>query len=200
VAKGGEDAASVSSNVLAVADGVGGWAESGVDPAIFSKKLCKNIDELIKKKDSYIFEPKTLLIEAVSANQEIGSSTCVIATLDKNKPHLYTANLGDSGYLLLRKSGLDLIQIHKSKEQTHSFNFPYQVGTGGDDPASADVNMHEIKDKDIILLASDGLFDNLFSVKIIELIRPFIRDRDDILDPTLVAEVIAKEAERYSHN
>ena len=60
--------------------------------------------------------------------------------------------------------------------------------------------MHEIKDKDIILLASDGLFDNLFSVKIIELIRPFIRDRDDILDPTLVAEVIAKEAERYSHN
>jgi len=60
--------------------------------------------------------------------------------------------------------------------------------------------MHEIKDKDIVLLASDGLFDNLFSVKIIELIRPFIRDRDDILDPTLVAEVIAKEAERYSHN
>jgi serine/threonine protein phosphatase PrpC len=60
--------------------------------------------------------------------------------------------------------------------------------------------MHEVKDKDIVLLASDGLFDNLFSVKIIELIRPFIRDRDDILDPTLVAEVIAKEAERYSHN
>jgi len=116
VAKGGEDAASVSPNVLAVADGVGGWAESGVDPAIFSKKLCKNIDELIKKKDSYIFEPKTLLIEAVSANHETGSSTCVIAALDKNKPHLYTANLGDSGYLLLRKSGLDLIQIHKSKE------------------------------------------------------------------------------------
>ena len=51
-----------------MADGVGGWAESGVDPAIFSKKLCKNIDELSKKKDSYIFEPKTLLIEAVSAN------------------------------------------------------------------------------------------------------------------------------------
>jgi protein phosphatase PTC7 len=50
------------------------------------------------------------------------------------------------------------------------------------------------------LLASDGLFDNLFNVKIIDLIRPFIRDSDDILDPQIVAEIIAKEAERWSHN
>ncbi len=67
VAKGGEDAASVSENVLAVADGVGGWAESGVDPAIFSKRLCKNIDELVKKTlDNYIYDPKRLIIDAVS--------------------------------------------------------------------------------------------------------------------------------------
>ncbi len=109
VAKGGEDAASVSPNVLAVADGVGGWAESGIDPAIFSKRLCKNIDELIIKSESYIHEPKRLLMDAVSANHETGSSTCVIVSLDKNKPLLNTANLGDSGYMLLRKSGLDLI-------------------------------------------------------------------------------------------
>jgi protein phosphatase PTC7 len=31
------------------------------------------------------------------------------------------------------------------------------------------------------------------------MVRPFVRDRDDILDPQLVADVIAKEAERYSH-
>jgi protein phosphatase PTC7 len=49
-------------------------------------------------------------------------------------------------------------------------------------------------------MASDGLFDNLFNVKIIELVRPFIRDRDDLLDPALVAEMIAKEAEQFSHN
>ena len=51
----------------------------------------------------------------------------------------------------------------------------------------------------MIVLASDGLFDNLFDVKIIELVRPFIRDRDEILDPTLVAEIIAKEAEKKSN-
>lgn len=68
----------------------------------------------------------------------MGSSTCVIACLDKAKPLLYTVNLGDSGYMLLRKSGFDLVQVFKSKEQTHSFNFPFQVGTGGDDPAKGD--------------------------------------------------------------
>ena len=51
-----------------------------------------------------------------------------------------------------------------------------------------------------MLLASDGLWDNLFNVKIIDLIRPFLSDRDDLLDPQIVAEMIAKEAERYSHN
>lgn len=53
--------------------------------------------------------PKELLMEAVHSNREIGSSTCVLATLDEKEPLLYTANMGDSGYLLLRKEGLDLI-------------------------------------------------------------------------------------------
>lgn len=47
-------------------------------------------------------------------------------------------------------------------------------------------------------MGSDGLWDNLFDVKIIDLVRPFIRDQDEILDPQLVSELIAKEAESYS--
>ena len=49
------------------------------------------------------------------------------------------------------------------------------------------------------MVGSDGLWDNLYDVKIIELIKPFVRARDDILDPTLVAEILAKEAEKYSY-
>jgi protein phosphatase PTC7 len=44
--KGGEDAACLSENMLSVADGVGGWAESGIDPAIYSKRLCQLMDTL----------------------------------------------------------------------------------------------------------------------------------------------------------
>jgi len=48
VHKGGEDAYSISSDklLLSVADGVGGWAESGVDPALYSKNLCKLINQM----------------------------------------------------------------------------------------------------------------------------------------------------------
>lgn len=124
--KGGEDAATLSLNVLAVADGVGGWAASGVDPAIYSRRLCQVIDEIaLKADDRQIMNPGDIIIEACDKNKETGSSTCVVATLDKYAPLLYTANLGDSGYLLLRKSGLDLISIFRTKEQTHSFNFPF---------------------------------------------------------------------------
>ena len=146
IAKGGEDAASITQNVVAVADGVGGWAESGVDPAKYSRSLCANIDSLVKKDltrpievSHYESDPRQLLVDAVADTRETGSCTCVVALLEREEPRLHTCNLGDSGYLLLRKSGLDVVSIFRSKEQTHGFNFPYQVGTGGDDPASADV-------------------------------------------------------------
>ncbi len=48
-------------------------------------------------------------------------------------------------------------------------------------------------------MGSDGLWDNLFDIKVIELIRPFLRDTDDLMDPELVAEVIATEAEQQSN-
>ena len=38
--KGGEDAAVLTDRVISVADGVGGWAENGVDPANYSRRLC----------------------------------------------------------------------------------------------------------------------------------------------------------------
>ena len=173
----------MSSNLLAVADGVGGWASQGVDPAIYSKQLCKNIDELVKQKESYLDDPKQLLCDAVAENRHIGSSTCVLAALNKHKPQIITCNLGDSGYILLRKNGLDLVKIFQSKEQQHQFNFPFQVGTGGDDPAKGEEHLHAVEHNDIIILASDGLWDNLFSVKIIDMVRPFLRDRDELLDP-----------------
>ena len=57
-----------------------------------------------------------MLMEAVNDNREIGSCTCVLATLDEKVPLMYTANLGDSGYMVLRKEGLDLIKLFRSKE------------------------------------------------------------------------------------
>ena len=105
--KGGEDAATVSESFIALADGVGGWSDSGVDPAKYSRSLCKNIQGLIicDKNERYMCNPKLLCQDAANMTKETGSSTCVIASMDKEEPVIYTSNLGDSGYLLLRKSG-----------------------------------------------------------------------------------------------
>ena len=46
VEKGGEDAWVAQSDLLVVADGVGGWADQGVDAGLFSKQLCKDIKSL----------------------------------------------------------------------------------------------------------------------------------------------------------
>ena len=51
-----------------------------------------------------------------------------------------------------------------------------------------------------MIAGSDGLFDNLFDEQVIDLLRPFIRGRDELLDPTLCAELIAQEAFTYSKN
>lgn len=59
VHKGGEDAVFAHDNILVVADGVGGWADAGVDPAIYSKKMCQIIQELYRSvhQEKYIRQP-----------------------------------------------------------------------------------------------------------------------------------------------
>jgi hypothetical protein len=91
-----------------------------------------------KKNDIYKFSPRQIIIDAKNNNDKIGSSTIVVSTLDEEHPYLYTANMGDSGYLLLRKEGIDLMTVYRSQEMQHSFNFPFQIGTGGDDPHKAE--------------------------------------------------------------
>lgn len=53
--------------------------------------------------DMYNATPRNLLVDAVARNDEVGSCTCVIVTLDKVAKVISTVNLGDSGYMILRK-------------------------------------------------------------------------------------------------
>ena len=80
--KGGQDAILALENVLVVADGVGGWADQGIDPGLFSKQLITNIkQQLILSKEYYIEKPKKLFISAVYQTKNLGSSTLSILTL-----------------------------------------------------------------------------------------------------------------------
>ncbi|GFP89707.1 probable protein phosphatase 2c 26 [Phtheirospermum japonicum] len=104
VEKGGEDAFFVSSHgggVIAVADGVSGWAEKDVDPALFSRELMANAFRLLENEEVRN-DPRSLIRKAHAATTSTGSATAVVAMLETNGI-LKVASVGDCGVRVLRK-------------------------------------------------------------------------------------------------
>lgn len=86
VAKGGEDACYASDNLIAVADGVGGWADHGIDPGLYSKKLIELMKEMFNNplaQKTYINSPQSLIGDAVKKNKEVGTTTICVLSLDE---------------------------------------------------------------------------------------------------------------------
>jgi len=83
--------------------------------------------------------------------------------------------------------GLDI--VFRSKEQQHSFNFPYQIGTGSaDKPQHSQRLTVEVQPGDLIICGTDGLWDNLFDDDIIEVLA------NTSNDPVTIAQQIARHA------
>ena len=93
--------------VLGVADGVGSWNQMGIDPSLFSNNLMKNCKRLVKEGNFVNDKPMELLdsafFEMEEASKPIGSSTACISILNQSDGKLFTANLGDSGFRVIRK-------------------------------------------------------------------------------------------------
>ena len=209
VYKGGEDAWTASPTLIAVADGVGGWASKGIDPGLFSKQLTKDIQDIYDNKKGEL-TLKEILVEAVKRNYNTGSSTAVLASLEE--PNLLkTTNLGDSGYVIYQaivlgeEKTIFLQKLFRSEEQQHRFNFPYQCGTGCELPYAAFDNQHVVTPgKDFVVMGTDGLFDNLYDRDIEACLKPAItsvsEDVFELKDPDGAAKCIAKKAYDLSHD
>lgn len=52
-----------------------------------------------------------------------GSSTACVVFLNRENSTLYTANIGDSGFMVVRRGRV----VRRSEEQQHYFNTPFQV-------------------------------------------------------------------------
>mmetsp|Transcript_1085 Transcript_1085/g.1239 ORF Transcript_1085/g.1239 Transcript_1085/m.1239 type:complete len:264 (+) Transcript_1085:96-887(+) len=168
--RGGEDAFFISSDgkSLGVFDGVGGWNKHGVDPGVFSKALalgCKKAAENGVKKPTDMMKHAYKLVAGVP-----GSSTAIVITLQDGR--LRSANIGDSGFMLLRQ---DMEKIHalRSHEQQHGFNHPYQLATvvPSDLPDNADELDVDVKRGDVIICYSDGFSDNIYTSDAVDILR-----------------------------
>ena len=122
-----------------------------------------------------------------TSDKIVGSSTICLATIDNKLNQLSYSNLGDCGLMVLRHidsetagymrdrnvprhlRNNDLRIAYLSQQQLRSFNLPYQLGFSNipehpgafETPMDADTASIPVLPGDIVLLATDGLFDNL---------------------------------------
>ncbi|XP_057509970.1 probable protein phosphatase 2C 55 isoform X1 [Actinidia eriantha] len=172
---------------IGVADGVGGWSSKGVDAGQYARELMANSIKAIQDEEKGGVDPRRVIDEAYSNTNVEGSSTACILTLKNNK--LHAANVGDSGFMLIR----EWKDVYKSPVQQHSFNHPYQLGneTSCDRPSAARTYKVPVKLWDVIVMGTDGLFDNIFADNIVDIAKMVIENG---AEPEQVAWAIAEHA------
>ncbi len=162
--------------------GVGGWDERGVDSSLYSGALMNVCQEQVlalsssPSSSSSSVRPLDLLrtaYKATHSRQILGSSTACVLSVASNTPSptedlvegadgiLETTNVGDSGFLILRRGeAKEYSVLYKSESQQHGFNAPFQLGYDpGTDPEisysvdveRAECTQHRIKYGDIIV-------------------------------------------------
>jgi protein phosphatase PTC7 len=172
----GEDALILMPEIdaFAVADGVSGWAEDGVDPAIYPKEIMNGVRAGFESAEISSSGLPGILDYAYTSNEEVGSCTVCVAQLEEEGRRLKVANLGDSGLKVLRRSpGGGWLVAWESGAQQHEFNMPYQMSSDkeySDTARDADYSTVPVSPGDVIVQATDGLWDNLRDGEMCEIV------------------------------
>eukprot|EP00397_Hematodinium_sp_SG-2012_P043520 GEMP01048394.1.p1 GENE.GEMP01048394.1~~GEMP01048394.1.p1 ORF type:complete len:364 (+),score=95.91 GEMP01048394.1:168-1259(+) len=184
------DACELSSTMLGICDGVSEVQNFGIDPALLPKELLLRCKELIESKElserspepNYQFNKsrshqlwlRDLLEEAYFQTSSEGSTTVLLAAIEEGK--LVTVNIGDSGLLLLRpNTDGNYTIVYRTEPLRYDQNRPYQVGRmKGVQKSQIEfvirqgvVERAEIRHGDVLVLGSDGLFDNLYEEEVV---------------------------------
>ena len=178
---GGEDAYFILEGVShclggGVFDGVGGWASHGIDSGRFSRELAVQASTLLADQSVVTArEMEAALSGSLQGISTPGSCTACLLCVDCEQAELTVLNLGDSGFRLFRPvahpSSPAFELIARSRSQQHYFNCPFQLGTGSADrPRDADRYREAVRPGDIVVLATDGVFDNMFDDEIAQVL------------------------------
>ena len=167
----GEDAWFMTPRSVGVADGVGGWAAHGVDSGAYARELMSASREHDVESSSRA-RPLEILHAGyahVQRRRDLGSATaCIASVVDED---IEVANLGDSGMMLLRRDVAGWEIVVRSTEQQHTFNCPLQLGSeSADVPDDAQILTVPICEGDLMIVGTDGIFDNLFDHELIALV------------------------------
>ena len=167
---GGEDALFVSGSIFGVFDGVSG-AEKLEGLPLYSKMFAEEMSSIASS-----FPPSSQTTAAILdmmnraaeiADQDAtGASTAVVASIGSDNK-LRALSLGDSKCVVIRSG----IIPHRTKDIMHFFDCPYQLGDESPDrPKDSTKLSCDLLPGDVVLMASDGVFDNVFDDELIGMV------------------------------
>jgi protein phosphatase PTC7 len=172
---------------MGIADGVGGYSDLGVDAGLMAWQLMENSrDYFIKsaESDDCLYKsPRDILCRAFDSillNKQVacgGTTACLVSVFKDELGAIYLqyANLGDSGFMVVRNGEV----IFRTTDQTHYFNAPYQLAVPPkhrtvimNKPHEADQfdNVFQVREGDYVILATDGLWDNIFDEDVVKIL------------------------------
>lgn len=203
---GGEDAFCVAHDswkhryMVAIADGVGSWLDKrGVSAGDFARELTYHADRMFLDSEGEV-DAAELAESAYLATDQIGSTTLILGVLNPNDWG-YMADiyyLGDSNFFVFRDGNI----IEQPDEQEVEWNKPFQLGKlpGGiiyaQEPQDGERYSFPLESEDVLVFATDGLFDNLWEDDILFLMNSMDLERTSAQD---ISKVLADAAmERWT--
>lgn len=165
----GEDAYFNTGNIFGVADGVGGCKTKGAARE-FATGLMYEAHKISFQEKNLNKMMDQAYQNNILNNKPGGSSTVCVASVENNQCSVL--NLGDSGARIIRDGKV----IAKTEETQHRWNYPYQLGqkddgTEKDQIKDATFDQFKVKSGDYVVLATDGIYDNLSDDKLGEIIK-----------------------------
>ncbi|CAD2218848.1 protein phosphatase 2C [Angomonas deanei] len=218
--RGGEDAFFSHPMALGVADGVGGMAKYGVDPAIFTRNIMRycyekisgspvkpigsensnneNEKENTENKSVFASFPNLPAVELLTSALERalkdnipGACPAVVVAMKEEK-EASIVSLGDCGVVIVRGGRL----LYRSTSQQHYFNCPYQMPN--DTPRKGEQSSLLLQENDVLLLASDGVLDNVETDELVKVLANVRAENKNSCKEA--ADIIGQTASRNGHD
>ncbi|KAF4375864.1 probable protein phosphatase 2C 62 [Cannabis sativa] len=190
---GAEDAYFVASqNWLGLADGVGQWSLEGINDGIYARELMKNCERIVSdSKGTLVNKPAEVLVKSVAETQLPGSSTILVAYFDGQTFHV--ANIGDSGFIIIRNG----VVFKRASSMVHEFNFPLHIESGDNPTDLIEDYEIDLDEGDVIVTATDGLFDNLYEQEIASIVSKSLEASSE---PQEIAGLLAGRAQEVAQS
>lgn len=155
---GGEDAVFTKGRTFGVFDGVSGADKLDGVP-LYSRTLANEMKKRVGNDGLNVQEMTKFLTESadVADAYATGASTAVVASIGENG-FLQALNVGDSCCMVIR----DGMIAAKTREISHYWECPYQLSSDSPDRPKDGTKLNvELTPGDLIIMGSDGVFDNV---------------------------------------